>query len=100
MNVNEYGVMLQFCVSFDMSAYTDLTFVFTKPDLTTFSVPAALGTLTVTTPLGIFTGNTYATYIFVDGDVDQEGDWEVRLIYDDATPAHLISTIGRFTVYP
>lgn len=100
MNVNEYGVMLQLCVSFDMSANTSLSFTFTKPDLTTLTVTGHLGTVTTVTPLGIFSANTYATYVFVLGDVTQAGDWTVRLTYTDASPARLISTIGKFTVMP
>lgn len=100
MYVNEYGVQLQFGVSFDMSANTSLSFTFTKPDDSTLTVVGVLGAIPVTTPLGIFAANTYATYVFVNGNVDQEGEWEVRLTYRDATPAQLISGIAKFTVYP
>lgn len=98
MNVNEYGVTLQFGVSFDMSANTSLSFTFTKPDLSTLTVAGTLGTIQITTTEGIFAANTYATYRFVAGNVDQAGDWSVRLTYLDASPARLISTIGHFTV--
>ena len=100
MNVNEYGVVLQMCVSFDMSAYTSLSFTFTKPDSTTLTVAGVLGTNTIATPLGTFTANTYAYYTFVQGDVTQVGEWTVRLTYLDASPAKLISTVGTFTVNP
>lgn len=98
MNVNEYGVILQFGVSFDMSVETFLSFTFTKPDGTTLTVMGTLGTSPVTTPLGIFAVHTYATYTFLQGQVDQAGTWEVRLKYQDATPAQLISTVGTFVV--
>lgn len=100
MFVNEYGIELQFGVSFDMSANTSLSFTFTKPDLTLLTVAGVLGVSPVTTPLGVFAANTYATYTFVNGNVDQEGEWQVRLTYHDASPAQLISSIGKFTVLP
>lgn len=100
MNVNEYGILLQFGVSFDLSANTSLSFTFTKPDNTTLTKTGTLGTVTITTTLGTFSANTYATYRFISGDVDQAGDWSVRLTYLDASPARLISTIGVFTVGP
>lgn len=100
MNVNEYGIQLQFEVSFNMAAFTSLSFTFTKPDATTLTVAGNLGILQITTPLGIFAPNTYATYVFKQGDITQEGLWSVRLTYTDASPAKLISTIGTFTVNP
>ena len=90
MNVNEYGVVLQFGVSFNMSADTSLSFTFTKPDLTTLTVTGTLGTVDVTTPLGIFSAYTYATYTFLVGQVNIAGPWTVRLTYTDASPARLI----------
>ena len=98
MNVNEYGIVLQFGVSFDMSSNTSLSFTFTKPDDTTLTVAGTLGTAQITTTEGIFAANTYATYRFVSGDVNQAGEWSVRLTYLDASPARLISTVGVFTV--
>lgn len=83
-----------------MAANTSLSFTFTKPDETTLTVVGQLGVPPVITPLGIFAANTYAIYTFVNGDVDQDGEWAVRLTYLDATPAQLISSIGKFTVYP
>lgn len=100
MFVNEYGLQIQFGVSFDMSANTSLAMHFTKPDGTLLNVTAALGTVQIVTTLGIFAANTYGTYIFQNGDVNQAGQWQVRLIYDDASPAHLISSIGLFEVLP
>ena len=59
-----------------------------------------LGLVQVTTPVGIFAADTYATYTFTSGQVNQSGLWSVRLTYQDASPAQLISTIGTFTVNP
>lgn len=100
MNLNEYGVVLQFGVSFNMVSETSLSLAFTKPDGTTLTVPAVLGIVDISTELGTFTGYTYVTYTFTSGQVDQTGQWSVRLTYKDASPAQLISTPGYFTVHP
>jgi hypothetical protein len=98
MNVNEYGVTLQFCVSFNMANQTSLSFTFTKPDGTTLTVVGTLGVVQVSTPLGIFAADTYATYTFTSGQVTESGTWKVRLTYTDASPAQLISNVGTFVV--
>jgi hypothetical protein len=98
MNVNEYGVVLQFGVSFNMSAESSLSLTFTKPDEVTLTVPAVLGTVDITTPVGTFSAYTYVTYTFIEGQVDQAGRWSARLTYQDASPAQLISTPGFFMV--
>lgn len=98
MNVNEYGVVFRFGVSFDMVANTSLSLTFTRPDLTTLIVTPTLGVGSVTTPLGVFATHTYVNYTFAIGNVNQAGEWSARLTYTDATPARLISTVGTFTV--
>lgn len=100
MNVNEYGVVLQFGTSFDMSAHTSLILNFTKPDGTTLSVSATLGAIDAVTPLGTFAAHTYVTYTFLSGQVNQTGSWTVRLTYQDAAPTQLISNVGTFVVNP
>lgn len=98
MKINEYGVVLQFGTSFDMSSYTSLSLTFTKPDLSTLTVTPTLGVGAVSTPLGSFATHTYVTYTFLSGQVNQAGSWSARLTYQDATPARLISDVGTFTV--
>lgn len=103
MNVNEYGVVLQFGVGFNISGYSTLSITFTKPDLTTLTVtnPAiTVGSMTIATTAGTFNAGTYALYTFVNGDVNVAGIWSARLTYTDATPAKLISNIVTFTINP
>lgn len=100
MNVGEYGVVLQFGVSFSLINETSLMFLFERPDTTTFTRAATLGNVPVSTTFGTFAANQYATYTFVNGDINQTGAWSVRLIYQDNTPAQLISTPGTFVVQP
>lgn len=103
MNVNEYGIILQFGVGFDISSFATLSIAFTKPDLTTLTVTnplVAIGAVDVVTTEGTFTAGTYATYTFQNGDVNQAGAWSARLTYTDATPRKLISNVVRFTINP
>lgn len=103
LNVGEYGVELLFSTGFDMSDFTGLSIVFTKPSGTILivtnpavTVPAA----DVETTDGLFLANQYVAYTFVSGDIDQVGVWSARVTYDDAAPRHLISDASQFTVYP
>ncbi len=101
MNVNEYGIEFVFGTGYDMSAYTDLTLTFIKPDLTELVVTnpdVSISSSPLSTTLGTFAGDTYALYTFVEGDIDQAGTYHVRLTYDAAGPVHLISNSSPFTV--
>lgn len=103
MNVNEYGVVFAFSTSFDMSSFTSISVDFTKPDGTTLTVTNPSVTVPNTdlvTTLGTFLANKYAKYVFQNGDVNQSGLWSARVVYTDATPQHLISDVGTFTVNP
>lgn len=100
MNVNEYGIVLQFGVSYNMSSYSSLSIVFTKPDLSILTVTASLGLTQITTTVGVFAPYTWAQYTFKSGDVNQTGNWSARLIYTDTSPAKLISSIANFIVEP
>lgn len=94
MNVGEYGIALQFGTGFDMSSQTSLHIQFTKPNGTVLTVVGTLGTI-LSAP---FSANQYVKYTFVNGDIDQAGSYQVRAIYDDGLPSHLISDIGTFVV--
>lgn len=101
MNVNEYGVQFVLGVSFDMSANTGLSLIFTKPsgDVLTVTNPAVtIAASPVTTTAGVFAANTYFLYTFVSGDVDEAGSWTVRGTYDASGPVHLISDAATFTI--
>lgn len=89
-----------------MNNFTTLSITFTKPDGTTLTVtnasasPVTVPNTPITTVDGTFAANEYAKYVFVNGDVNQVGDWSARVTYDDPTPLHLISDIGTFTINP
>lgn len=104
MIVGEYGVVFLFNTSYDMSANTQLTIIFTKPDGSTLTVNktngVALGVSPIVTNIGIFQANQYATYEFQNGDVNQAGDWEAVLQYDGAGGKHLIAPCAQFVVHP
>lgn len=97
--VDEFGINFVMSTGFDMSQNTSLSVEFLKPDcMTRLSVPAVLGANDLQTTLGTFSANTWAFYRFVDGDLDQTGLWKAQLIYEDATPAKLFSSIVEFEV--
>ena len=106
MRKGEYGVRYVLGTSFNMASNTALSLVFTKPDGTTLTKTNPNVTIantpyapTTTPSLGTFAANTYFLYTFVNGDVDQSGDWTVHGIYS-ASGVHLISDEAPFTVDP
>ena len=101
INEGEWGVACVFNLAFDISANTALAMKFIKPDETILLVTnpnVTAPNVDISTVLGIFSANHYAQYIFQAGDLDQTGIWYCRVIYDDATPRHLISNMSSFTV--
>ena len=100
MKVGEYGINFVLGVGYNISGFSSLTLTFTKPDGTTLVVtdPAvAVGSGDIVTELGTFADETYATYTFQSGDVDQDGEWSVILTYVDGSK-QLFSDVARFTI--
>lgn len=84
--VGDSGKTLRVNAGFDMSSYTELSLVFTKPDNTTVTKTTTdgvtLGTTTITDDdLGSLTANQYVYYDFEVGVLDTAGRWCVHLIY-------------------
>jgi len=102
MRVNEYGVIFRFSVGYDISAETELSLVFTKPDGTVMPAKVtpdvSVGVTPVVTTLGTFAANEYVNYTFVSGDIDQAGVWTAQLTYDEGATIRLISDKAQFTV--
>jgi len=105
VNENTYGVPAVFNTSFDLSAFTTLSIVFTRPDGTILTKTSAAGVtapnVNVATALGTFLANQYAQYYFVAGDLNQLGTWYAYVIYDNsgASPSqHILSNQSSFTV--
>lgn len=102
MNVGEWGIGFAFSTAFNMSAFTTIGIEFVKPDGTTVLMVSnpdvSVPNIDLSTTVGLFLANKYALYTFQAGDVDQIGTWAARVIYDDATPQHLISDVGTFLV--
>jgi len=95
----EFGIQFVMGTGFDMSAQTGLQFTFLKPDASTkITVPGTLGTTELVTSAGTFAANTWASYIFADGDLDQAGIWKAELRFQDGSPSQLFSTIAEFEV--
>lgn len=106
MNVGEYGLSFDLYVQFDISAFTTLSLTVTRPDGTSFTRTGGLVTAPgtdVQTSMGRFPAHQYAHYIVQNGDLNQAGQYQARLTYDDAAGQHLISSetvppAGKFTV--
>ena len=99
INVGEYGLSFNLHVSYDLSPGA-LVMVFSRPDNTVFSGIPLVGMADLTTPdQGTFPAKMYATYTFKDGDLNQPGEYRVRLTYTDASK-RLISDVTSFDVYP
>ena len=97
--VGEYGRVLNFNTQFDMSGYTSLNITFIRPDGTTFSPPAILGTVSILSPSETFLANQYCVYVFAIGDLNQLGTYTARVSYADTT-RHLLTPLVRFNVQP
>lgn len=101
MNVGEYGISYNLNVNYDISGFTTLGLVFTRPDGTT--ITRANGSVTVpstplvTTDAGTFAANQYCAYVFQVGDLSVAGEYTVRLTYTDSSK-RLISDRVTFTV--
>lgn len=103
MNVGEYGLVFAFGTGFDLTGQTSLGITFTKPDGSTLVIDSGVtvGSGDRTNDDGTtFLSGEYAKYTIADGDIDQEGEWQARVTYEDATGQHLISDVGTFTVDP
>lgn len=100
MNAGEYGIAYDLNVNYDLSSATSLLMSFTRPDGTTFSGVPVMGAVDlVTNGLGTFLAHQYCTYTFVNGDLNQAGDYIARLTYTDSTK-RLISDPTSFSVSP
>lgn len=102
LNVGEYGKVHNLNVNYDISGFTALSQVYTRPDATTFTrtngdvtVPA---TPLVTPDMGTFEANKYTKYTFKTGDLTVAGTYTVRLTYDNGATIRYIGDITSFTV--
>lgn len=99
-NVGEYGIAYDLNVNYDISAATSLQLVITRPDESKITGVPTVGLVPlVTEDEGTFAAKQYCTYLFKDGDLNQAGDYLVRLVYTDATK-RLISDPTAFSVNP
>ena len=100
--VGEVGKLFRYATGFDMSSSTVLTLNFTKPDKTTSTVTSPRVTapaVPVTDPdLGGLNASEYMQFTLEATDFDQEGEWTVCGIYEDATPKKFIGLDAVFTV--
>lgn len=103
MNVGEWGITYNFNQNFDISGFTILGLVITRPDgtvITRTNPQVSVGAAPLVTPNdGTYAANQYAIYVFAVGDLTVEGDYTARLSYTDGSK-HLVSDAASFTVSP
>lgn len=102
MNVGEWGITYNFNQNFNISGFTILSLVITRPDETTITRTnplVSVGTIPLVTDEGTFAANEYAVYVFAVGDLTVAGDYISRLSYTDGSK-HLVGDAVSFTVNP
>jgi len=88
MRVGESGIQHRIDMLFDMSLNTSLDFVYTKPiTKTTLAVIGVLGTTQETIDGVVTAANFWCFYDFDVGDVDEAGEWELNITYNNTVPA-------------
>lgn len=101
MNVGEWGITFNFNQNFDISAFSSLSLVVTRPDGTTFTRTnpqvSVGGVALITSNDGTYLAHQYAVYTFTDGDLTMPGTYTARLSYTDATK-HLVGDVASFEV--
>lgn len=75
---NEIGKRITINVGQDISTATSVGMVFIKPDDTTLTVTATIGTTSLTTDCDIIPANEWIYYDFVSGNLDQSGTWRIK----------------------
>lgn len=101
LNVTEFGLALTLNTGFNLSAATSLLMEFVRPDGTVFNgTPVAPSTPITSPAIGTFAANEYARYIFQPNDLNQHGEYIVRLVYMDEKPMRLVSEPTSFMVEP
>lgn len=88
--VGDTGKVLRVSTKFDMSAFTELSVVFTKPNGKAITKTTADGVVlgtgqVVDADLGTLAANEYVEYPLEAGLLDSPGDWQVYAIYTNTT---------------
>lgn len=101
IRVGESGKRHRINVKFDMSSNTSIGFVYTKPvsgDLLT--VVGVLGTTAETIDGNAVLANFWTYYDFVPGDVDEAGNWDLQITYNNtaATPDDIFKNLDTITL--
>lgn len=83
MNVGQTGTLIYIYAGVDLTKATSITLTLNKPDQTTATVTPTIGSAVLTLPNGsTWAAGTYAYYSPVSGDIDQAGNWSLRLTYN------------------
>lgn len=101
IRVGESGKRHRINCKFDMSSNTSIGFVYTKPVTgNTLTVTGVLGT-TIETIDGLsVAANFWAYYDFEVGDVDEAGNWDLQITYNNtaSTPDDVFKNLDPITL--
>ncbi len=86
IRIGEIGKEHRINCQFDMSNNTSIDFIYTKPNGTLLSVQGVLGATKQTINGALVPANFWASYTFQPGDLDEDGDWNLQIIYNNISP--------------
>lgn len=102
LKAGEIGKLYQQATSYNLSAFTALTAVFTHSDGTTFTVTSpelsAPAVDTVIPVIGHVQASTYVQYTTVGTDFTKPGIWACDVTYEDSSPKKYFADTASFTV--
>lgn len=85
IRMGESGKINRINTNFDMSNNTSITFTYTKPSGAVVVGVATIGDQTVTIDGVPVLANFWASYVFTAADLDEAGDYDVLVTYNNAT---------------
>lgn len=87
---------------YNLSGNTSLTIETKKPDNTTGPTLTGVTAPATNSPdipgSGVFSANLYGLYKTSGADFDVAGDWQIRLVYQDATPKKFHGEFATLTI--
>ncbi len=84
--------------AFDLSTFTDLTVIYTKPSDDVLTVTPTLGTSDTTIDGQSAPANTWVQYTFTAGQLDESGCWDVQLTYFDTVASKVFQNLTPMTL--
>ena len=83
---------------FDLSTFTNLTTVYTKPSGAILMVTPSLGTTDVTIDGVAASANSWVEYTFTTGQLDESGCWDIQFKYTDTVASKVFNNLTPMTL--